>query len=74
MPLPLSPLGRLDPRSVIMMVTFALTCVICIGFMFFGWFKYLLPQLRIKLGKVMNGYWCSHMKCQVKYGSVGVAT
>jgi hypothetical protein len=35
-----------------MIVTFVLTCCGCMGIMFFGWFKHLLPQLRIKLGKV----------------------
>jgi len=44
--------GKVDPRSIIMMVTFAVTCLICIGVMFFGWFKHLLPKLRLGLGKV----------------------
>ncbi|XP_064394060.1 calcium permeable stress-gated cation channel 1-like [Halichondria panicea] len=44
-------LGRLDPRSVLMMVTFTLTCVLCIGTMFFGWFKHLIPQLQLRTGK-----------------------
>ncbi len=46
------PTGRVDPRTVLMMVTFSLTCVFCIGVMFFGWFKHLIPQLQLRMGKV----------------------
>ena len=45
-------LGGVDPRTVLMIVALTLTGVVCVGFMFFGWFSHLLPRLRIKLGKV----------------------
>ena len=45
-------IGRVDPRSIIMMITFILTCILCIGVFFFGWFQHLLPTLRSRLGKV----------------------
>lgn len=37
---------------MLMMVIFSFTCVLCIGVMFFGWFKHLIPQLQLRMGKV----------------------
>jgi hypothetical protein len=44
-------LGRLDPRTVLMIVALSLTLAACVGFMLFGWFSHMLPQLRLKMGK-----------------------
>ena len=52
--LPFLPSGRLDPRTVLMIVALTLTGTVCIGFMFFGWLSHLLPRLRIKMGKVRS--------------------
>ena len=35
-----------------MMVALCLTVSACVGFMLFGWFSHMLPQLRLKMGKV----------------------
>lgn len=45
-------LGNVNPRTIFMIVTFVLTCIICLGVMVFGWFKHLLPRSLLKfLGK-----------------------
>ena len=66
-PPPIPYVGQVDPRTVIMIVTFVLTCCVCIGVMFLGWFRHLLPQLRVKLGKVGLGL----LEVCVKLGKVG---
>ena len=44
--------GHVNARAAVMIVVFSLFGLTCIGVMSFGWFKHLLPQLRLKMGKV----------------------
>ena len=44
--------GRLDPRTVLMLVALSLTLAACVAFMLFGWFSHMLSELRHKMGKV----------------------
>lgn len=44
-------LGHVNARAAVMIVVFSLFGLTCIGVMSFGWFKHLLPQLRLKMGK-----------------------
>ena len=46
--------GKVNARGAVMIAVFTLTCLVFIGFMFFGWFSHLLPQLRDKMGKVRS--------------------
>ena len=44
--------GKPDGRSIVMIVALLVTVSACIGFMLFGWFSHMLPQLRLKMGQV----------------------
>jgi hypothetical protein len=44
-------LGKPDGRSIVMIVALLVTVSACIGFMLFGWFSHMLPQLRLKMGQ-----------------------
>ena len=50
----ISSLGKVQPRAIVMMIMISLTGIILFGLLVLGWFTYLLPRMRLKMGRVCN--------------------
>ena len=44
--------GSISARSIVLMVLLIVTGLLLFGLLVLGWFSYLLPKIRIKMGQV----------------------
>ena len=44
--------GSVSARSIVLMVLLIATSLLLFGLLVLGWFSYLLPKIRIKMGQV----------------------
>ena len=44
--------GNVSGRSIVLIILLILTCLVLFGLIVLGWFSYLLPKIRLRMGKV----------------------